>query len=40
MEALKQSLARERTPATAHAAAEAEPRQRAAGGGRSGKKKQ
>jgi len=40
MEALKQSLGRGRAPATAHAAAEAEPRRRAAGGGRSGKKKQ
>jgi hypothetical protein len=40
LEALTKSLARDRTPATAHAAAEAAPRQRAAGGGRSGKKKQ
>ena len=40
MEALKQSLARERRPATSMAAEESAPRRRAAGGGRASKKKQ
>jgi DNA end-binding protein Ku len=39
MEALKQSLARERKPATSRAAAEPEPRKRAANAGRTGAKK-
>lgn len=39
MEALKQSLARERRPATSKAAEESEPRRRAAGGGRAASKK-
>ncbi len=39
MEALKQSLARERTPASTLAAEEAAPRRRATGTGRSGSKK-